>query len=317
MGETSIEWTATPRADGSVAPGYTFNPWWGCEKVSPGCAHCYAETFAKRVGQPVWGRQSERRFFEEKHWREPFKWNLEANKKGERRRVFCASMADVFEDRRDLDHWRGRLWELIRGTPHLDWLLLTKRPENIERMLDMHEVGARDNVWLGTTLENQEQAELRIGQLVRNYAPVHFLSCEPLLGPIDLGRWLRTRMAVIQHDGVGEKPAIDWIIAGGESGPGSRPCDLAWIRGLVDQCAVTDTAIFVKQLGARPVAYPVREHEVKGGPLDGQLFTSQVVYDPDVQPEQLRLNDRKGGDMSEWPEDLRVREFPREAVRTC
>jgi len=118
MGKDSkIEWTH-----------HTFNPWWGCVKVSPGCEHCYAEAFAKRVGKKVWGAQSDRRFFGDPHWREPLKWHDEAVITGERRRVFCASMADVFEDRDELIPHRIRLFQLIANTPKLDWLLLTKRP---------------------------------------------------------------------------------------------------------------------------------------------------------------------------------------------
>lgn len=117
---SSIEWT-----------DHTFNPWWGCAGVSPGCDNCYAEAWAKRVGEDIWGARKPRRFFGEKHWCEPLKWNDEAQKQGHRRRVFCASMADVFELRSDLDPWRDRLWVLIDQTPWLDWLLLTKRPQDI------------------------------------------------------------------------------------------------------------------------------------------------------------------------------------------
>src|SRR5262245_6040712 len=117
---SSIEWTH-----------HTFNPWWGCAKVSPGCNNCYAETWARRVGQDIWGLTSERRFFTEKHWAEPLKWNTEARDQRARKRVFCASMADVFEGRAELNPWRKRLWDIIEQTPCLDWLLLTKRPQNI------------------------------------------------------------------------------------------------------------------------------------------------------------------------------------------
>jgi hypothetical protein len=124
--ETGIAWTDA-----------TFNPWWGCQRVSPGCEHCYAEAQAKRYGHAVWGPESTtaRRFFGDKHWNEPRKWNADARAKFEVRRVFCASMADVFEDNRDLDGWRDRLWDLIEATPSLNWQLLTKRPENIARLI--------------------------------------------------------------------------------------------------------------------------------------------------------------------------------------
>src|SRR4051812_43802331 len=116
--DTKIEWTDS-----------TFNPWMGCVRMSPACKHCYAETIASRFGLAEWGARVPRRFFGEDHWREPLRWDRAAQRDGSRRRVFCASMADVFEDRRDLDPWRVRLGELIASTPNLDWLLLTKRPD--------------------------------------------------------------------------------------------------------------------------------------------------------------------------------------------
>src|SRR5262245_52074261 len=176
MGKDSgIEWTH-----------HTFNPWWGCMKVSPGCEHCYAETFSIRVGKKVWGPKADRRFFGDAHWAEPLKWNAVAARAGERHRVFCASMADVFEDRRELDGHRARLWRLIAATPHLDWLLLTKRPENLARMLPWYSHWENrvafepdepwPNVWLGTTVEDQQRADERIPHLLRSPAAVRFLS---------------------------------------------------------------------------------------------------------------------------------------------
>src|SRR5256885_1960194 len=173
MGEkTGIAWTDS-----------TFNPWFGCVKVSPACHHCYAETFTKRIGLKVWGQNSDRKFFSEKHWNEPLRWNRKAAAAGPRHRVFCASMADVFEDRQDLLAERERLWHLIDTTPHLDWLLLTKRPEHIARMLTGP---MRPNIWLGTTVEDQHWADIRLSELVRVPAVVHFVSYEPALGPLDL-----------------------------------------------------------------------------------------------------------------------------------
>src|SRR5689334_19979739 len=135
--DSKIEWT-----------NHTFNPWWGCTKVSPACKHCYAETWAKRVGQEIWGARADRRFFTDKHWGQPKLWNEDARRQGIRYRVFCASMADVFEGRKELDSWRRRLWHLISETPHLDWLLLTKRPENVLKAVPW---GDRwpSNVWIG------------------------------------------------------------------------------------------------------------------------------------------------------------------------
>jgi protein gp37 len=258
---SAIEWTH-----------HTFNPWWGCTKISDGCKHCYAATFAHRLGLKVWGQDAERRRFGDAHWREPLLWDRAAERAGERHRVFCASMADVFEDRRDLDADRQRLAALIDATPHLDWLLLTKRPDVMLRLWPFSEV--RHNVWAGTTVENQAAANARIPILLEVPAAVRFLSVEPLIGDLDL-----------EHAACVAK--VDWVIVGGESGPGARPCDVAWIRGVVEQCRAAGVPCFVKQLGSKP-----RVDEVS---WRGVL---------------LHTLDRKGGDPAEWPADLRVREFP-------
>lgn len=230
---TSISW-----AD------HTFSPWWGCQKVSPGCERCYAETFAKRVGQKVWGGDVPRRVMSEKYWLQPHRWDIEAKRRRVRRRVFCASMADVFEDRRDLDLLRGKLWDLIETTSALDWLLLTKRPENIRHMIpEAWYRTPRPNVWYGTTVENQEYAEKRIPRLLEVPAAVRFLSCEPLLGPVELGPCMQTRDAFIKSGG------IHWVICGGESGHRARPMDPAWALQLLQECQRTGTAFWMKQLG--------------------------------------------------------------------
>lgn len=224
--DSKIEWTH-----------HTFNPWWGCAKVSPACKHCYAETWAKRVGSQVWGAQAPRRFFTDKHWSEPLRWNAQAKQDGVRRRVFCASMADVFERRAELKEWRLRLWNLIEQTPYLDWLLLTKRPQNISAMVPWGDHWP-EQVWIGTTVENQHWAEERIPILSEVPARVRFLSCEPLLGAIDLKPFLK------------ETPdAVNWVIAGGESGPHSRPMNPDWVRNLRDQCAEHHIAFHFKQWG--------------------------------------------------------------------
>lgn len=233
MAENSkIEWT-----------NHTFNPWWGCTKVSPACEHCYAEAWAKRVGQPVWGPKSGRRVFADPHWREPVKWNREAAAVGVRARVFCASMADVFEDRSELSSERKRLWKLIEETPALDWLLLTKRPENVGSMVPWGAQWPR-NVWLGTTVENQKYAEIRIPKLLAQPSLVHFVSCEPLLGSLDLARWLKPRRTK-----AGASRSIDWVIAGGESGGNARPMTADWARSLRDQCTDAAVAFHFKQWG--------------------------------------------------------------------
>lgn len=217
-----IEWTT-----------HTFNPWWGCVKVSEACKHCYAETWAKRVGQGVWGPKSDRRFFGERHWQEPLKWNKEEISAGTRARVFCASMADVFEDRSDLEEPREQLWQLIEATPQLDWLLLTKRPEEIESAVPWSDKWP-ENVWIGTTVENQKRANERLPYLARIPAAVRFVSAEPLLGELDLSEWL-------QH--------LDWVITGGETGPKARPTNPSWFRSLLTQCKSANIAFHFKQWG--------------------------------------------------------------------
>ena len=206
--------------------------------MSPACDNCYAEVWAHRLGQDLWGPREARRFFGDNHWREPLRWNAEAENEQRRARVFCASMADVFEWRADLNEQRARLWQLINQTPNLDWLLLTKRPQHILRMTPW---GDRwpDNVWVGTTVENQRFADLRLPQLLRVPARVRFLSCEPLLGPLNLQSWFNR---------TGYHP-IDWIIVGGESGVHSRPMHPDWALGLLEQCQTAQVPFHFKQWG--------------------------------------------------------------------
>ena len=223
MGQHSaIEWT-----------DHTFNPWWGCTKVSPGCAHCYAESWAKRYGHDIWGNEKPRRFFGETHWNQPLKWNKKATAQNKRARVFCASMADVFETNRLLEKERDKLWNLIEQTPMLDWLLLTKRPEN---MLDLVPWGEKwpDNVWAMVTVENQELANKRISYLLDSPAMIRGLSVEPMLGPVELDEWIRE---------------IQWVIVGGESGAKSRPMNPNWVRSVRDLCLNSNVAFFFKQWG--------------------------------------------------------------------
>jgi protein gp37 len=256
MQNSKIEWT-----------DHTFNPWWGCIRVSPGCEHCYAETLANRYGHAVWGpaKTTPRRMMSENYWRQPIKWNEAARQSRQRSRVFCASMADVFEDHPQLVEPRRRLFNLIWQTQHLDWLLLTKRPENIIGMLDR--IPIRDglsvwdvwpeqfpNVWLGTSCEDQQRADERIPHLLKVPARVRFLSCEPLLGPVDVSRylppapgasWAHETMLAWDED----TPFVDWIICGGESGHGARPMHPGWARGLRDQCKAAGVPFFFKQWG--------------------------------------------------------------------
>jgi len=254
MGANSkIEWT-----------NHTFNPWVGCTKVSPACDGCYAESWAKRTGHPeLW--QGDRRRTTAANWREPLKWNKAAAAAGERHRVFCASLADVF-DNQVSEVWRADLWTLIENTPNLDWLLLTKRPQNIRNMLpgnyDDYLIGRHTpwghgwrNVWLGTTVENQQEADRRIPHLLSIDAAVHFLSCEPLLGPLDILRWMHDDEcpATVGEDYCTCAPPrehhIRWVIAGGETGGGARPMHPEWARSLRDQCQAAGVAFHFKQWG--------------------------------------------------------------------
>ncbi|MFW6184039.1 MAG: DUF5131 family protein [Chloroflexota bacterium] len=284
---------------------HTFNPWMGCTKVSQGCKHCYAETLMDtRWGKVEWGPQGARVRTSESYWRQPLKWNREAEAEGRRYRVFCASLADVFEDRSELEPWRYDLFALIERTRNLDWLLLTKRPENVNRMaadyagdcewLRWSGAVPRPNIWIGTSVEDQETADKRIPELLRIPAAIRFLSCEPLLGAVDLTDHgvNAERLGIVGWDADAyeniEARGPDWVIVGGESGPKARPMDIQWAIDIKEQCEAASVPVFVKQLGARPVT--------KSGILLGHV--------------SLRLNDPKGGDMSEWPPRLQIRQFP-------
>lgn len=208
--------------------------------MSPACDHCYAEGIARRFAPGVWGPRAERRVFGDAHWAEPLRWNSEAERSGVRKRVFCASMADVFENRSVLREPRARLWSLIRETPALDWLMLTKRPQMIARYLPKDWGHGYSNVWLGTTTENQVEADRRIPHLLSVAATVHFISAEPLLTEIDVSQWMSLDTA---HSRIG------WVIAGGESGPRARPSDPSWFRRLRDDCERTGVPFHFKQWG--------------------------------------------------------------------
>lgn len=283
--DSKIQWT-----------DHTFNPWIGCTKVSPACDHCYAEAGSRRLGAQhglkLWN--GDRFFTGAAYWMQPARWDRAAARDGVRRRVFCASFADVFEDLRELVETRERLWEVIRATPHLDWLMLTKRPQNLALMVPWDET-PWPNVWLGTTCEDQAHADLRIPELLKVPAAVRFVSYEPALGPVDFTR-VRMASGLVAIDVLrglgpsnivprGRTGALDWIIVGGESGPGARIFDVAWARDTVAACRAAGVAVFVKQLGAVPRDVAARE--------------------------DWEMQDRKGGDWSEWPDGLRVREFPR------
>ncbi|MFC4066753.1 phage Gp37/Gp68 family protein [Actinoplanes subglobosus] len=257
---TGIEWATS-----------TFNPWWGCTRVSRACNGCYAETMAARFGVG-WGRTADRRFFGDHHWNEPLTWNRKAAATGQQWRVFCASMADVFEDRDDLAAPRARLWELIAATPALTWMLLTKRPENVAAMTPWPAQEWPAHVWLGVTAEDQKAAAQRIPLLLGTGARTRFLSCEPLSGPLDLSAYLSGPPAAVctltrGRGGLADGdlqavaafgqylrrakggPGIDWIITGGESGPRAVPSHPDWFRGLRDLALNSGVAFFFKQWG--------------------------------------------------------------------
>lgn len=315
MAETTIEWTSYRRPDGSKVPGYTFNPWVGCSKVSAGCKNCYAEveTFARvqrAHGRELWGVNGDRHLTSDENWAKPLRWNALAVTAGERRRVFCASMADVFEDHPGImPGWRARLGQLILATPHLDWLLLTKRPENVYRMLPDFWVnfsepyGMPGNVWLGTSVENQEMADRRIPELLKVPARLRFLSVEPLLGPVDLSAYLPAN-AAINPDGSVFKwfgphgfsgdcptfydgcncPWVDWVIVGGESGRNARPMRREWVTFLRDQCQAAGTSFFFKQWGAFHPAWcdgtdPIGKKRA-GRSLDGRTWDESPTQSP-------------------------------------
>jgi len=250
MGENSkIEWTT-----------HTFNPWVGCTKVSPACDGCYAETWAERFGQVEWGPHAERR--RTKTWGNPVKWNREAEGAAEPPRVFCASLADVFDNHKSiLPQWREDLWALITATPNLDWLLLTKRPQNIRRFAppSWYVRGCPNNVWLGTTVENQEEFDRRVPHLNLMPARVRFLSMEPLLGPVNMGTMR----------------GLHWIITGGESGANYRPANPDWFRSLRDQAARAGVPFLFKQWeGSSQAVIKAKGRELDGVVHDGYPATS-------------------------------------------
>lgn len=317
---TKIEWAT-----------HSWNPWIGCTKVSPGCKFCYAEhstptRVARKAGRELWGKGQARQRTSAAYWKQPAKWNREAYKFAEsalgygtstgmheaaRQRVF-PSLCDWLDDEVPFE-WFADLMHLIRLTPNLDWLLLTKRPENwklriqlangqlasignIEHpdtdsylltaymLADWLENKPPENVWIGTSVEDQTRADERIPELLKIPTKVRFLSVEPLLGPIRFSGVPGFNKA----GSIGQEILKNfWVIIGGESGPGARPCNVDWIRDIVRQCNAASVPCFVKQLGS----FSIQE---RGSQRSRNLFDA-----------------KKGGDPSEWPEDLRVREFPK------
>ncbi len=259
---TEIAWTDS-----------TFNAWHGCTAISPACTNCYAESMARRFGTE-WGEGRPRRTFGDRHWQMPVNWDKAHadffRRHGRRRRVFSASMSDVF-DKDAPSGERERLWSLVRATPNLTWQILTKRIGNVPRMLPPDWGDGYANVHLGITLANQPELERDLGKLLRVSARVRFVSAEPLLGPLDFTRARLAGQTINALQTEGNRPGIDWIIVGGESGTGARPMDIEWARDIARQSRRHGVPFFMKQLGGTP---------------------------------------NKRAALEEFPEDLRIREFP-------
>ncbi len=261
---------------------HTFNPWEGCVKISPGCDACYASARDVRLHHGEnWGMNAPRLVHRDAYWMQPLRWNRIALESGVRARVFCGSLMDIMEDRRDLDPARARLYQIIRLTPYLDWLLVTKRPMNFQRLLPAGWLGNMPkNIWAITTVESREFT-WRIDELFKIPFRIRGVSYEPALGPVDFRPWI--------HRG------LDWLIIGGESkqpGYNPREFDIAWAADAIAQCEGTRCAPFVKQLGSAP--------------MDG----AEMLFN-------IRHN--KGEDPEEWPASFRVRRLPliQEGVATC
>lgn len=288
MGEnTKIEWAH-----------HTFNPWMGCTKVSAGCKNCYAEQqMDKHYKKVQWGLSGKRLRTSKDNWRKPIQWNKWAKERGIRYRVFCASLADVFEDKPDqpeMDDWRADLMRLISATPNLDWLLLTKRPENVvskinkaiklissddnaaDLMVAMEWLGwvkhgsdyTLPNVWIGASVEDQDAADKRIPELLKIPAKVRFLSMEPLLGAVNLG-FFGTVSNDISVNYRHVREMIHWVIVGGESGTNARPMRPDWAQSIRDQCVTAGVPFLFKQWGEWIGGYHDLPSELQGRVNDG------------------------------------------------
>lgn len=222
MGEnTKISWAT-----------HTFNPVWGCVKVSPGCDNCYADQLDRRTGGDYWNGKTPPRVTSAANWRKPILWDRQASHLTLRPRVFCGSMCDIF-DNRIPGSVRNELWSLIRNTHHLDWLLLTKRAPNIIKYLPPDWASGYPNVWLGVTVEDKKHGIPRLSILQSIPATLKFISVEPLLEDV----------------GTLNLNGIDWVIVGGESGPGARVMDLSWAENVRVQCEEQSVSFFFKQVG--------------------------------------------------------------------
>lgn len=273
MGDTTgVNWT-----------GATWNPIQGCRKVSVGCKYCYMFRDKERYGQdPTKVHRSSKATFDK-----PLKWQREAergDRVGHDCLVFTCSWSDWFIEEAD-GAWRDDMWAITKACSLLTFQILTKRPERMRQMLTSPRWAAMKplpNVWLGVSVEDQMTADERIPLLLDTPAAIRWISAEPLLGPLDLDRI--EAVCSTWRKGLTIGTYLDWVVVGGESGPGARPFHLNWAHDLIDQCRAAGVPVFVKQVGARP------------------------VIDRD---DSRIIRDRKGGDMSEWPSSIRIREFPR------
>lgn len=331
--KSSIEWTDATWTPIRVRSADGERVGWGCEKVSDGCKNCYAETLNKRLGTGLpyavgaVTKDGGEYFLDEKMLTAPLRWRKP-------RRVFVCSMTDLFGEWVP-DEWIDRMFAVMALTPQHTYQVLTKRPERMREYIQRHSayplagtlndlftfghrLGMQEiptaaieawrgwplpNVWLGTSVEDQGTADVRIPELLATPAAVRFVSYEPALGPVDFATY-KVETGLWKFDKWAIPAGLHWVIVGGESGPAARPFDVAWARSAVSQCRAADVAVFVKQLGAKPFEVL---HEMRapgpGAPV-GLIGRTVPVEVP------LKLKDRKGGDMAEWPEDLRVREMP-------
>jgi len=321
MGENSaISWTT-----------HSFNPWTGCAKISPGCANCYAEREMERFGKAKWGTDEPRVRTATSTWNQPRRWNRAAIAASRRDRVFCASWSDVCDPAAPIA-WFADLLDLIHDCQGLDWLLLTKRPhlflERLEQasyllegehgrpdrpaaaMVDTWRRNPPPHVWVGTTVEDQARAEERLPHLLRIPAAVRFLSCEPLLGRLDLGAFVSREIAVTDDaldapdgelvngmrrsgDRWAREQYIHWVIVGGESGPKARPMHPAWVQGIRDQCQAARIPFWFKQWGEWVTTPPTagelaRPADLTPGPArwptwQGDAYGVQIGSPPPAQ----------------------------------
>lgn len=314
MGESSIGWLHPPSHGRAIpwgeegSPGYTVNAWIGCTRYAPECENCYAERRAGRRllpsqkdrSLPVWGPKAARHMTALATLRKVKGWNREAEAAGWYRLVFGGSQMDWLEDRADLAERRELLLDLIEATPSLRWIMLTKRPENFGRLVPRWREGCPRNVWVGISAGCQRSLDKQLGAFDDIPAALKLISAEPLIEPTDYSRALRIAR---------------WIIFGGESGPGARPCSLGWIRAGLRQATEAGRHRFVKQLGSRPLGVPPCigcENGMFEGDICGRCGDEvELVQMPGGEyGRRLHLKHHKGEDPLEWPLDLRIQEWP-------